>query len=75
MKFSNFSDPDYVNDVSEKDQRWGSKEIVPPKKTGERMKFLQHLLILFRIRVHPRNSQKSTTTRPKISNGYLLRKV
>jgi hypothetical protein len=30
------TDPDYVNDVSEKDQRWGSKEIVPPKKTGER---------------------------------------
>jgi hypothetical protein len=24
------TDPDYVNDVSEKDQRWGSKEIIKP---------------------------------------------
>jgi len=28
------TDPDYSNDVGEKGQRWGSKEIVPPKKTG-----------------------------------------
>eukprot|EP01115_Flamella_aegyptia_P013575 TRINITY_DN73270_c0_g1_i1.p1 TRINITY_DN73270_c0_g1~~TRINITY_DN73270_c0_g1_i1.p1 ORF type:complete len:97 (-),score=28.68 TRINITY_DN73270_c0_g1_i1:27-317(-) len=37
------TDPDYVNDVSEKDQRWGSKEIVPPKKKGEQVDNIQEI--------------------------------
>eukprot|EP00297_Palpitomonas_bilix_P015824 CAMPEP_0113869372 /NCGR_PEP_ID=MMETSP0780_2-20120614/1500_1 /TAXON_ID=652834 /ORGANISM="Palpitomonas bilix" /LENGTH=99 /DNA_ID=CAMNT_0000854543 /DNA_START=36 /DNA_END=335 /DNA_ORIENTATION=- /assembly_acc=CAM_ASM_000599 len=57
------TDPDYVNDVSEKEQRWGSKEIV--KDTTE-----LHQKGLSSLAEEVKKSAAESTQRSGFARGY-----
>merc|ERR1711976_492080 len=58
------TDPDYVNDVSEKDQRWGSKELTPDRNSFS-IKDLRQDVIETHETVHVAGAEKHSSQQHK----------
>jgi len=58
------TDPDYVNDISEKDQRWGSKELTPDRNAFS-VKELRNDVIVTHETVHVAGAAKHSSQQHK----------